>query len=66
MPSPVNVIAHVYLGTVLSHKIYHMFHIVLWAYPRRHPDDDVYLYELQTRVFKNLYHMFPFRPARKV
>ncbi len=29
------------------------------------PDDDVYLYKLQTRVLKNLYHMFPYRPARK-
>jgi hypothetical protein len=27
-------------------------------------DDNVYLYKLQTKVFKNL-HMFPYRPARK-
>jgi len=28
-------------------------------------DDDVYLYKLQTRVSKNLYEMFPYRPAKK-
>jgi hypothetical protein len=28
-------------------------------------DDDVYLYKLQRRVLKNLYHMFPNRPAKK-
>jgi hypothetical protein len=28
-------------------------------------DDDVYLYRLQTRVLKNLYHVFRYRPARK-
>jgi hypothetical protein len=28
-------------------------------------DNNVYLYKLQTRVLKNLHHMFPYRPARK-
>jgi hypothetical protein len=30
-----------------------------------HDDDDVYLHKLQTRVLKKLYHIFPYRPARK-
>jgi hypothetical protein len=28
-------------------------------------DDNVYLHKLQTRVSKNLYHIFPYRPTRK-
>jgi hypothetical protein len=28
-------------------------------------DDDVHLYKLQTRVLKNLHHIFPCRPARE-
>jgi hypothetical protein len=26
---------------------------------------DFYLIKLQTRVLKNIFHMFPYRPARK-
>jgi hypothetical protein len=28
-------------------------------------DDDVYLHKLQTRVLKNVFHIFPYRSARK-
>jgi hypothetical protein len=29
-------------------------------------DDNVHFYILQTRVLENQYHMFPYRPARKI
>jgi hypothetical protein len=29
-------------------------------------DDDIYLYKSQRRILKNLHHMFPSRPVKKI